>query len=268
MQNRRTILAGAAAFIGAGPAGAAPDARLSDRRWTSFGGAGDPDYGAWDRILRAGVRNGADGIARFDYARADHLAVEGLVTALEAIDPRTLGQAAAFAYWVNLYNAVTVRTVLRAWPVGSIRDIGGGLFSPGPWKDELVLVAGQGLSLDTIEHGILRPIWRDARVHYAVNCAALGCPNLAPRAYRSDRLTEMLDAGARAYVNHPRGVSLAGGGLTVSSIYDWYAADFGASDAAVIDHFRRYAEPPLKAALAERGRIGGYAYDWRINARG
>ncbi|MEO0914732.1 MAG: DUF547 domain-containing protein, partial [Pseudomonadota bacterium] len=179
--------------------------------------------------------------------------------------PASLTAAAAFAYWVNLYNAVTVQVVLQSYPVNSIRDIGGGLFSAGPWRTKLVRVAGQDLSLDDIEHGILRPVWGDARVHYAVNCASIGCPNLANRAYSARRLGAMLDEGARTYVNHPRGATVTGGRLIASSIYDWFKADFGGSDAGVIAHLQTYAGGALAAGLGGVSRVSDFRYDWSLN---
>ena len=88
------------------------------------------------------------------------------------------------AYWINLYNSLTIKVVLEHYPVKSIKEIKlSGIFKPGPWKKELVIIEGKKLSLDNIEHDILRPIWKDNRVHYAVNCASIGCPNLQNSAF-------------------------------------------------------------------------------------
>lgn len=162
---------------------------------------------------------------------------------------------------------MTVKTVLEHYPVDGIRDIdiSPGLFADGPWGKELVEVAGEPLSLDDIEHRILRPIWRDPRVHYAVNCAALGCPNLAPRAFTAANTEAQLEAAARAYVNHPRGVMARRGKLVVSSIYIWFKADFGNTDPGVISHLKAYARPDLAARLMDARRIDDHTYDWALN---
>ena len=133
------------------------------------------------------------------------------------------------AYWINLYNALTVKVVLDAYPVDSIRDIHEGVSRlPAPWGDVHTNVAGQDLTLDQIEHGILRPIWRDERIHYAVNCAAYGCPHLLETAFTAANTESLLDAGARDYVNNPRGVDVVDDDfIVISSIYEWYAEDFG-----------------------------------------
>jgi hypothetical protein len=214
------------------------------------------------------VTENTGGIHRFDYAGVtdgDRVRLKGYIDQLAAIDPRKFPRAEQRAYWINLYNALTVEVVLQDYPVRSIRDIDGGLFGSGPWKKQLVVVAGQPLTLNDIEHRILRPIWRDPRTHYAVNCASLGCPNLAAEVYTAANMERQLDKAARAYINHPRGVSLENGRLTLSSIYNWFDVDFGKSDAAVLEHLAQYAELELARQLGRYdGRIR-YDYDWRLN---
>ncbi len=126
-------------------------------------------------------------------------------------------------------------------------------------------VEDEWLSLNDIEHRILRPIWRDARVHYAVNCASLGCPNLAPTAYNAKTMEASLTEAAREYINHPRGVSIEGGRLHVTKIYEWFVEDFGGNEKGVLDHIRHYANPKLAKMLAKFVAIDGYRYDWGLN---
>ncbi|MEL6233530.1 MAG: DUF547 domain-containing protein [Pseudomonadota bacterium] len=274
MLTRRGMLAQAAVLTTLGGVVTAPGARaapasvLIDGPWRETGSASGPELAAWADILARRLRLGGDGIARFDYAaaRADLPGLEATLDLLQGADPRQLSAPAQMAYWINFYNALTVKLVVEAWPVGSIREVMGGLFNLGPWDEKLVTVLGQPLSLDDIEHGILRPVFGDARIHYAVNCASIGCPNLAAEPYRAQRLEPMLEAGARAYVNHPRGAQVANGRLTVSSIYDWFAEDFGGTDAGVIAHLARYADAPLAGNLAGRTRVDRHAYDWAVNA--
>lgn len=237
------------------------------------------DDAAYDALLARYVSASADGINRVDYARwndsaGDRAALNAYVAELAAQRPSAFARERAFAYWINLYNAVTLQVVLERYPVASIRDIrseGTGLDPRaliGPWRTKRVAVEGRRLSLDDVENTILRPTFRDPRVHYAINCASIGCPNLMPRAWRAETLEADLDAAARAYVNHPRGVSVnANGSLRVSSIYRWFRADFGGSDATVIAHLRRYASPELAARLSGATRIAGHGYDWALNER-
>lgn len=270
-QSRRAFLATVAAgLVAPGFAAGAPASRLLSPRWAGFGAGEGPDSAPWAEFLTRWRRQGSDGVARVDYAGAQAAGALGplrdWIGAMGRAEPAALSRDAAFAFWCNLYNAETVARVLEAWPVGSIREIGGSLFAPGPWREERLTVAGAVLSLDDVEHGILRPVWGDARVHYAVNCAALGCPDLGAAPWREEGLDAALDQAARAFVNHPRGARVEGGRLIVSKIYDWFEADFGGSDAGVLAHLRAHAASPLAAALEGVSRVAGSEYDWSINA--
>jgi len=267
--SRRTALAlvGAAA---ARPAFAFPPEPVDDR-WLAAdqGVTVMVDHAPWADFLAAWRVMGPDGIALVRYGEVttrNRDALRRYLDVLGAVPVARLGRDGQFAFWANLYNALTVKTVLAAWPVGSIRDIGGSLFAPGPWRVPRVRVDGVDLSLDDIEHGILRPIWRDPRIHYAVNCASLGCPDLPERPFEPPGLEAELDAAAVAYVNHPRGARFDNrGGLVVSSIYRWYEDDFGGGDDGVIAHLRRFALPELSSRLGATDRIDGDDYDWAIN---
>ncbi|GGJ01681.1 DUF547 domain-containing protein [Neoroseomonas lacus] len=229
-----------------------------------------------DALLARHLSLPPDGIARVDYAawKGDRNALASLhawIAGAATSQPSAMPRAEAFAFWTNLYNALTLSVVLDRYPVGSIRDIHstGVPFDPrqffGPWRTRLVTVEGRRMSLDDIEHGTMRPTYRDPRLHYAVNCASLGCPNLRPRAWRAATLEADLDEAARAYINHPRGVGvLSDGRLRVSSIYHWFREDFGDSEAGVLAHLARYAAPALAARL-HGARIAGHDYDWTLN---
>lgn len=169
------------------PASGAPQAELW-ARWQAHDDASAAviDHGAWNRFLHDYVGVGADGIARIPYARvatADRDALAADLPRLSKLPISRYSRREQFAFWVDLYNELTVKVVLDHYPVASIMQIGisPGLFSFGPWGRKLITIEGEPLSLDDIEHRILRPIWRDPRIHYAVNCAALGCRTCSPR---------------------------------------------------------------------------------------
>ncbi|MEL7487999.1 MAG: DUF547 domain-containing protein, partial [Pseudomonadota bacterium] len=183
---------------------------------------------------------------------------------LSGIDPTTLNSAEAFVYWVNFYNALTVEVILAEYPVKSIRNIFSG-FRPGPWQRKITSVNGVEITLDHIEHGILRPFFGDNRVHYAVNCASIGCPNLLARAWRAEDLDETLDDAARRYVNHPRGFRVENGRVIASSIYNWFQVDFGGDEAGVIDHLKTYADDNTLKTLEGVTKINRFEYDWNLN---
>lgn len=264
LSRRALLVAGAGALVPA-PASAQAVAGFARNR----AGNGTVDHAGFDVLVARHARNSRDGVVRVDYpgwraSARDRAALNAYIIGLSGLDPFGLTRPEQYAYWANLYNAATINIVLDAWPIRSIRQIRSGLI-PGPWRRTIVTVTGVGLSLDDIEHNILRRGWTDPRGHYAVNCASLGCPNLPLRAFRGATLGPALDAAARAFVNHPRGARFDGDALVVSSIYDWYAVDFGGSDAGVIAHLARHADAPLAARLARAGRIDRHDYDWSIN---
>ena len=138
-------------------------------------------HGEWDAFLANNLVSHADGVNRIAYAKvseADRKRLQDYLSALSAVSISEFSRDEQRPYWINLYNALTVNVVLEHYPVDSIRDISisPGWFSIGPWKKKLIQVEGEEISLDDIEHRILRPIWKDPRIHYAVNCA---CPGMS-----------------------------------------------------------------------------------------
>lgn len=228
-----------------------------------------PDHSYWQRFLQRHLTSSGKGINLVDYsgALAERQQLDAYLGALQEVPVSRLTRPQQRAYWINLYNATTVATILRHYPVDSIRDIdiSPGLFADGPWGQKLLHIEGFDLSLDDIEHRILRPIWKDNRLHYALNCASIGCPNLQSQAFTATNTEQLLEAAARAYINHPRGVKIANGKLQVSSIYNWFQEDFGNSELGVTAHLKRYAEAGLLQQLEAVDGIDRYEYDWSLN---
>jgi len=250
---------------------AAPEAEL----W-AYWDASNPsseqsiDHGAWDEFLSKYVEPGPDGVNLVEYSKVsdkDKKRLDAYVDELAGVRIREYSKPEQLAYWINLYNALTLKVVLEHYPVQSIKDIdiSPGFFSVGPWGRKLLKIEGKEVSLDDIEHRILRPIWRDPRIHYAVNCASIGCPNLVRTAYTADNAQQLLEQGAVEYINHPRGAAATGDGLVVSSIYDWFTEDFGGTEEGVLAHLAEYAGPGLEAEIRSGADIDRYRYDWALN---
>ena len=230
------------------------------------------DHSPWQEILDGYVRTDDSGVNLFDYAAISSKAAEtakldDYLGFLQGLDPRAYSRAEQMPYWINLYNATTVQVVLSEYPVDTIRDIHEGVIpNTGPWGDVHANVNGQDLSLDDIEHGILRPLWRDKRIHYAVNCAAYGCPHMLATAFTAANTEQLLEAGARDYVNNARGVDFVDDDfIVISSIYDWYAEDFGDTEESVVAHLLEYADEELAARLEGFEGSIDYEYDWSLN---
>ena len=250
---------------------AAPDAKLLPQ-WQASNeeNTNKIDHRKWQLILDKYLVTHADGINLVDYAtlkKNDPDALNEYLDDLQDIDPRDYNKKQQFAYWVNLYNAATVALIIENFPIESITKIKDGLLSFGPWDREWLEVSEDLLSLNDIEHRILRPIWKDNRIHYAVNCASLSCPNLSTQAFTADNTEQLLDTLAAEYINHPRGVDFEKGRLKVSSIYHWYAEDFNTRQSNLISHLSRYAKPELKKKLdALSSDSFTHDYNWNLNS--
>jgi len=231
----------------------------------------DMKVSGWDGLLQKYVKApDASGLARFDYAAlkqssANQAVLSDYIADLESRDPTTMSDNDAIAYWANLYNAVTVKLIVDNYPVTSIRKIKSGAFSIGPWKKKLITVNGAAMSLNDVEHETLRKQYPSPLIHYMVNCASIGCPNLMGGLWTAETLDADRDAAARAFINSPRGAKITDKGLVVSSIYNWFEEDFGGNKQGVLAHLSQYAEGNLKAAIDGGAKIADYDYDWSLN---
>ena len=185
------------------------------------------------------------------------------------------------AFWINAYNLFTLQAIVTHYPIrgslfslsprNSIRQIDG-VWTALKWR-----AAGRDVTLDQIEHGILRPEFADARVHMAVNCASKSCPPLSAEPYEGADLPRQLDEAARRYLASPAGARVAGGRLLVSSIFKWYGGDFvkeyapidpgpgPATDRAIRGFVERYGPPDAAAAAKAGARLAFLDYDWSLN---
>lgn len=224
---------------------------------------------------------------RVDYAAlsADRERLDQVVASFDAPDASAEAgwtRVQRMAFWINAYNVFTLRAIVDAYPIrsrwitfqprNSIRQI------DGVWTTKRWRAAGRTVSLDDIEHAILRPTFRDARIHFAVNCASIGCPPLAAEPYRPDTLDAQLDDAGRRFLASPQGLVASGRVLRVSSLFKWYGEDFvevfaplappraDAVERAILGAVIRYG-PPAAAELARTGeaRIAFLDYDWSLN---
>ena len=242
----------------------------------------DHDYAAYGALLRDVVRE-----PRVDYQRLKGLgptlaAVEASFAAVPAADVPRWSRDQQMAFWINAYNLFTLRAIVNHYPIkgswmslgprNSIRQI------DGVWTELKWSVAGRSLTLDDIEHKILRPEFKEPLVHFAVNCASASCPVLASTPYRAGGLHARLEAAAQRYLASPHGLSVAGATVSVSSIFKWYGSDFverfeskgpangPAVDRAVLGVVASYGPEAGRAvALGGRARVRFLDYDWSLN---
>lgn len=245
---------------------------------------------SWQKFLTKYLDTSAtDGVNRIRYAAvtaSDKNNLQATLKAWQSLTISTWPQAEQRAFWINLYNAQTVLLILDHYPISSIRDIklkqvsspdaaskdasskddsSSDVASAGPWETKLIHVEGKPLSLNDIENGILRIQWKDNRIHFALNCASIGCPNLSTKVYTAENTEGQLEAQTRKFLQSPRALSLRGGKLQLSSIFDWYVSDFGGTEKTVLAFLIKYAPAPLAKDLSNwKGKIE-YIYDWNLN---
>jgi hypothetical protein len=224
---------------------------------------------SWQELLDEYLITGhSSGVNRVDYEGLQEEGLETLqsyVEAMEEIDPRDYNRAEQFAFWVNVYNAVTVKLVTENYPVDSITELGKSTLTFGPWEDVLVNIAGKPLTLNDIEHRILRPLWKDYRIHFVANCGSIGCPNLSAQAFTALNQEQLLEQASNDYLQHSRGLYFDKGKLTLSSIFDWYKEDFGASQAERLHALSQYLPDPVALKVDNYSGTIDYRYDWQLN---
>ena len=228
------------------------------------------DHSPWDAFLQRYLVTGPSGVNRIKYRQVtanDRQQLHRYLCQLQSTDIRALNRDEQLAFWFNMYNAKTTSIVLENYPVLSVRQIKQKFTDfVGPFDDEgVVNVLGKPLSLNDIESGIVRPIWKDPRIHYAVNCASYGCPNLSPTAWTAANIDARLNSAAYNFINSGRAVRSSLCGVRLSKIYKWYKDDFGGDDESVLAHVRQYANAQTANALCNRTSISGYFYDWSLN---
>ncbi len=260
------LLLAACLFISLTAAGGAPKSELWPR-WQAHGTGLVVDDSAYAAFLARYRSVGQDGVARLTYGKVtptDRAALKAYVRTLSASDVDRMSRPQQYAYWVNLYNAATIDLMLDNYPLASIAKLKDGLFSFGPWDRKLLKVKGEALSLNDIEHRILRPNWKDPRIHFIVNCASIGCPDIGASPLRVATLDAQLNAARDGFLAHPRGVRMTAKGLQVSSIFHWYDVDFGGK-AGVVRYVKAHGPRPLSARITAETKIAGHDYDWALN---
>ena len=210
-----------------------------------------PNHKPWDNLLRKYVTS--SGSVNYEGLAEQKSALRKYIDNLVALPPTAeWSKDERLAYWINIYNALTVDLILKNYPVKSILDINNGK----AWDLKVVTINGKGYSLNDIEHKTIRKRFREPRIHFAVNCAALSCPKLLNSAYWPSKLDEQLDKQTRYFIDNKSKNQISGEDLSLSKIFEWYAEDFG----DVRSYLKRY-----KPDLSTTAEISFAEYDWALN---
>jgi hypothetical protein len=225
--------------------------------------AGGVDNAIYKDLLKKHVKNGR---VSYDGFKQDEALLDQYLAVLSAAEPEMLTRNHRFAFYINAYNAFTIKLILSRYPeINSIKEIGS--FFSGPWSKKFISLDGWTVSLDYIEHEVLRPKFKDPRIHFTINCAAKSCPPLMGEPYEGELLETQLDRQTRAFINNPRSTFVREETVFISKIFDWFEEDFNDNPLFFI---RQYAGERLRSDLETAGpdpKVKYLHYDWSLNRR-
>jgi hypothetical protein len=232
-------------------------------QWNSPAMALDHSHASFTEILQQQVTTGR---VNYRALRADQAPLKRYLDTLAAIDKSEFSawnKQQQMVYLTNLYNAATLKLIVDHYPVDSIKDIGS--FFSGPWSQKVVRLFGEVITLDNVEHDILREDYQEARLHFALVCAAKGCPPLRAEAYDASRFTEQLDEQGKIYMSNSSINRVANNGskLYLSKIFDWFSGDFVKQSGSVVAFVTPYL--PNGNAISSDPTVRYSDYDWSLN---
>ena len=219
----------------------------------------------WNQVLTTYVRDGIVNYRGIKEHQSDRQKLDTYLDTLGKADSSAFSKEELLAFWINAYNAFTIKLILDHYPVRSIKDI------PHAWEQKAWRAAGQLMSLNDIENIKLRKELRDPRIHFAIVCASKGCPDMQNRAYRADTVKQMLDDIGRSFFRQPKNFQTEQSGSTLnlhlSRIFQWYGTDFGQTDKDLIAAILPFLPKDAAAAItrAQKIEITYIEYDWSLN---
>ena len=211
-----------------------------------------PNHDSWNAILKSNVSS--SGKVNYVGMKSKLTEIQSYISTLESLsDQSTWSRNEKLAYWINLYNAATVKLIVDNYPTSSITNINGGK----PWDKKVVTISGKSYSLNQIENDIIRPKFKEPRIHFAVNCAAISCPKIMNSAFTADKLSYQLTKQAKAFINGSKN-SISENSIEISKIFEWYAVDFGSS---IIDYLNKYSTTTINSNATTTYN----EYNWNLN---
>ncbi|MBF8965492.1 DUF547 domain-containing protein [Pontibacter sp. FD36] len=226
-------------------------------------GTTPPSHQVWDELLRQHVRKTGE----VDYKGfiRDKAKLQRYLDTISNNPPdkKTWSEAEQLAYWINAYNAYTVKLIIDNYPLKSIQDLHPTLKVPGVntvWHKKFFKIGGQEASLDEIEHKILRKQFDEPRIHFAINCASFSCPPLRNEAFVASKLDKQLDEMARAFINDPKRNKISPNRAEVSQIFNWFKGDF-TKNGSLIEFLNKYSSTKLRP----NAEVDYMKYDWSLN---
>ncbi len=222
-----------------------------------------PSHKTWNELLKANVST--DGSVDYRGFVEEKAKLNTYLKSLSenAPDRKTWSKDEQLAYWINAYNAFTVKLIVDNYPVESIKDLGPKLKIPlikDVWHYKFFEIGGQESSLDEIEHSILRKEFEEPRIHFAINCASVSCPPLLNEAFEADIIDAQLEKVAKRFINDSSRNKISPGAVQISSIFSWFKGDF-TKNGSLIDFLNKYSTTKINS----KAKVSFLDYDWNLN---
>lgn len=213
-----------------------------------------PDFKAWDTFLKKYVS--ATGDVDYKSIKANRKEFDAITKTFSATSVLpSWSKSDQLVFWINAYNAFTIDLIVNNYPLKSIQGLDGGK----PWDVKRINIGGKKYSLNNIENDIIRPQFKDARIHFAVNCAAKSCPPILNGAFFGKTLDTQLDEVTKKFINNKKYQTITLTNITLSKIFDWYGADFG----DIVTFINKYSNVKVNKSAT----IAYKDYDWALNGK-
>ncbi|GAA4831464.1 DUF547 domain-containing protein [Algivirga pacifica] len=220
------------------------------------------DHSSWSRLLQKHVQE--NGRINYEGFKEDEQAFQEYLDLLRENhpNPETWNEAEQLAYWLNAYNAFTIELILKNYPLKSIKDINtvNIPFVHSPWTIKFIEIQGKKYSLDNIEHDFLRKEFEEPRIHFAIVCASISCPNLRREAYTAQQINQQLQEEAIAFINDPSKNKIGKNEVQLSKVFSWFKGDF-TKNGSLINFINQYS----KIKIEEGAEIDYLDYNWALN---
>ncbi len=213
-----------------------------------------PSHGNWDELLKKYVSK--EGNVNYKGIKSDASFKQYLKTLSNSSPNKSWSVNERLSFWINAYNAFTIELIIKNYPTKSIKNI------KDPWGQNFIKIGGKAMSLNTIEHEILRKKFNEPRIHFAIVCASESCPNLLNRAFLPSTLVKQLDSQAKNFINDPTKNKIGVNAMELSLIFKWFKGDF-TKKRSLTQFINKYWRN--KAIISTKAKTSYLKYDWSLN---
>ncbi|KYG81441.1 hypothetical protein MB14_12660 [Roseivirga ehrenbergii] len=234
----------------------------TSKKTTDIGNGPAPSHQVWDELLKEYVNE--YGFIDYKGIISEKVKFESYLELLSNNPPaNSWNKSEKLAYWINVYNAFTVKLIIDNYPIESIKDLNPTLSIPTVhtvWTKDFFKIGEEDFNLDRVEHKILRVEFEEPRIHFAINCASFSCPVLRPEAFKAEKIERQLEEQARAFINDSQRNKITKDKVELSKIFSWFGGDFK-KDQSLIQFLNKYSEVKIN----DNAAVDFMDYQWSLN---